>query len=112
MVTVAASILLTAAPALAGGLSTPPKPAFYVAAVSVIVACMAFAMVACLVVGVARRPLGPERSVQGLEPLVQQALLDRDGGQEPDHVVVGAGLQDHDAFLETASDDRVPIRTA
>lgn len=112
MVTVAAWILLTAAPALAGGVSTPAKPAFYVVAVSVIVASIAFAVVVCLVVGVAHRPLGPERSVQRLEPLVQQPLLDRDGGQKPDHVVVGARLQDHDAFLEAAPDDRVPIRTA
>lgn len=111
MVTIAAWMLLTAVPALAGGVSTPPKPAFYVAS-SVIVACMAFAVVLCLVFGIARRPLGPERGVQRLETLVEQALVDGERRQQPDHVVVGPGLEDHDALLEAPSHDRVPVGAA
>ena len=49
---------------------------------------------------------GGDRLVEHAETLVQQALVDREGRQEPDHVVVGAGLEDHDAVRQTPLHDR------
>ena len=113
MLAAASWIGLAATPALAGGAPTSPKPASYVAiGVFALVVLPTLVVPVCSAIGAARRPLATDRVIEGLESLVQQSLVDRERGQEPDHVVVGARLQDHDAFLEATPDDRVPIRTA
>ena len=113
MLAPASWIGLAATPALAGGAPTSPKPASFVAiGVFALVVCLVIVVPVCSAIGAARRPSGTDRLVEGLEPVVQQSFVDREWGQKPDHVVVGARLQDHDAFLEAARDDRVPVRTA
>jgi hypothetical protein len=113
MLATASWIGLAATPAFAGGAPTSPKPASFVAfGVFALVVCLVIVVPVCSAIGAARRPSATDRVVEGLEPVVQQSLVDRERGQEPDHVVVGPRLQDHDAFLEAAPDDRVPVRTA
>jgi hypothetical protein len=104
---------LAAAPALAGGAPVPAKPPSYAAlGVFVGVVSLAIVMPVCLALLADRRLLRADGVVEDLEPLVQQSLVDRDRGKEPDHVVVGPCLEDHEAPLEAAPDDRVPVRTA
>jgi hypothetical protein len=101
---------LAATPALAGGAPTSPKPASYVAiGVFALVVFLTLLVLVCSAIGAARRPLATDRVIEGLEPLVQQSLVDRERGQEPDHVVVGPGLQDHESFSQAPLDDRVSV---
>jgi hypothetical protein len=97
-------------PALAGGAPTPPKPAFYVAlGVFALVVCLALVVAVGSAIVAARRLLRADRVVEDLEPLVQQALIDRERGQEPDDVVVGPDLQDHESLTQAPLHDRVAI---
>lgn len=91
---------------LAGGQPVPPDPAQWFVPLG------ALGFVLLILLGAVVSGLRRERRVQRLETLVEQALVDRERGEQPDHVVVGPGLQDHDALLEAAPDDRVPVRTA
>ena len=101
---------LAATPAFAGGAPTSPKPASLAAfGVFALVVCLAIVVPVCSAIGAARRPSATDRVVEGLEPVVQQSLVDRERGQEPDHVVVGPGLQDHEALAQAPLHDRVPI---
>jgi hypothetical protein len=110
MLAAASWIGLAATTAFAGGSPTSPKPASYVAfGVFALVVCLALVVPVGSAIGAARRPLATDRVVECLEPLVQQSLVDRERGQEPDHVVVGPGLQDHESFTQAPLDDRVPV---
>jgi hypothetical protein len=101
---------LAAAPALAGGAPVPAKPPSYAAlGVFVGVVSLAIVMPVCLALLADRRLLRAERLVEDPEPVVQQSLVDRERGQEPDHVVVGPGLQDHESFTQAPLHDRVPV---
>jgi hypothetical protein len=110
MLAAASWIGLAAAPALAGGAPMPAKPPSYAAlGVFVGVVSLAIVMPVCLALLADRRLLRTDRVVEDLEPLVQQPLVDRERGQEPDDVVVGPGLQDHESFTQAPLDDRVPV---
>jgi hypothetical protein len=110
MLAAASWIGLAATPTLAGGAPTPPKPASYVAlGAFALVVCLAIVFPVCSAIVAARRPLSSDRVVEDLEPLVQQPLVDRERGQQPDDVVVGPGLQDHESFTQAPLHDRVPI---
>ena len=110
MLAAASWIGLVAAPASAGGVPTSPKPVSYVAfGVFALVVCLALVVAVCLAFVATRCLLRADRVVEDLEPLVQQPLVDRERGQEPDHVVVGPGLQDHESFTQAALHDRVPV---
>jgi hypothetical protein len=90
----------------AGGQPTPPDPtAFYVPL-------GAFGVVLLILLAAVLSGLRGERRVKRRETLIEQVLVDRDRGQQPDHVVVRSGLEDHDALLEAPSDDRVPVGPA
>jgi hypothetical protein len=79
------------------------------AGVFVGVVSLAIVMPVCLALFADRRLLRAERLVEDPEPVVQQSLVDRERGQEPDHVVVGPGLQDHESFTQAPLHDRVPV---
>ena len=99
---------LAAAPALAGGALMPAKPPSYAAlGVFVGVVSLAIVMPVCLAL-LADRRLRADRLVQGPEAFVEEVLVDRERGQQPDHVVVGPGLQDHEALAQATLHDRVP----
>jgi hypothetical protein len=101
---------LAAAPALAGGAPAPAKrPSYAALGVFVGVVSLAIVMPVCLALLADRRLLRAERVVEDLEPVVQQPLIDRERGQQPDDVVVGPGLQDHQSLNQAALHDRVPI---
>ena len=101
---------LAAAPALAGGAPVPATPPSYAAlGVFVGVVSLAIVMPVCLALLADRRLLRADRLVEGPEPFVEEVLVDRERGQEPDHVVVGPGLQDHEALAQAALHYRVPI---
>ena len=95
-----------AATMLAGGQPVPPDPTQWFVPLG------ALGFVLLILLAAVRSGLRRERDVQGIEPFLQQTLVDRERRQETDHVVVRPGLEDHDAFLEAAPDDRVPVRTA
>lgn len=99
------SMTVTAAPALAGGWTPPEEwsPLPYVAL-----------GVVCLILGAAMAALAfrshrRDRFVEDVETFLQQHLIDGERRQEPDHVVVGSGLQDHDTVLEATPQDLVPL---
>src|SRR4249919_3833596 len=96
MLAAASWIGIAATPAFAGGAPTSPNPPSYMAiGVFALVVCLALVVPLCSAIVAPRRPLATDRVVEGLEPLVQQSLVDRERGQETDHVVVGPCLQDH-----------------
>src|SRR5215211_2001815 len=110
MLAAASLIGLAATPASAGGVPTSPKPASYLAlGVFALGVCLALVDAVCLAFVADRRLLGADRVVEDLEPLVQQPLIDRERGQEPDDVVVRPGLQDHESFTQAPLHDRVPV---
>ena len=110
MLAAASWIALAATPAFAGGALTSPKPASYVAiGVFALVVLPTLVVPVCSAISAARRPLATDRVIEGLESLVQHSLVDRERGQEPDHVVVGPGLQDHESFSQAPLDDRVSV---
>ena len=110
MLAAASWIGLAAAPALAGGAAVQAKPPSYAAlGVFIGVVSLAIVMPVCLALLADRRLLRADRVVEDLEPLVQQPLIDRERGQQPDDVVVGPGLQDHESLTQAPMHDRVPI---
>jgi hypothetical protein len=101
---------LAAAPALAGGAPVPAKPPSYAAlGVFVGVVSLAIVMPVCLALLADRHLLRADCPFEDPEPIVQEVLVDRERRQQPDHVVVGPRLQDHEALAQATLHDRVPI---
>ncbi len=102
LLTMAIWIALDATPVLAGRRDLPEPHGPYVAFGSIL-------LFVCFVIYMTVRVLSADRAVEDPETLVQQILVDREGREEPDHVVVGPGLQDHDAVVQAPLHDRVPV---